>query len=130
MGHTASYSHRHSMGLMARPSNLDLLQCTLDLLVLKTLTWGRAHGYTVARWIQQLTDDVFQVGEGSLYAALHRLGERGLIESEWQRSENNRKAKFYNLTTAGRAQLRAESQTWSRFASAISKVLQVTEQPV
>jgi len=70
------------MGLMARPSNLDLLQGTLDLLVLKTLTWGRAHGYTVARWIQQLTDDVFQVGEGSLYAALHRLGERGLIESE------------------------------------------------
>jgi PadR family transcriptional regulator PadR len=117
------------MGLMARPSNLDLLQGTLDLLVLKTLTWGPAHGYTVARWIQQLTDDVFQVGEGSLYPALHRLEERGLIESEWQRSENNRKAKFYKLTTAGRAQLRAESHTWSRFASAIGKVLQATEQP-
>jgi PadR family transcriptional regulator PadR len=117
------------MGLMARPSNLDLLQGTLDLLVLKTLTWGPAHGYTVARWIQQLTDDVFQVGEGSLYPALHRLEERGLVESEWQRSENNRKAKFYKLTATGRAQLRAESQTWSRFASAIGKVLQATEQP-
>src|SRR5688572_16317103 len=88
-------SHRHSMGLMARPSNLDLLQGTLDLLVLKTLTWGPAHGYTVAYWIQQLTDDVLQVGEGSLYPALHRLEERGWVDSEWRRSENNRKAKFY-----------------------------------
>jgi transcriptional regulator len=114
---------------MARPSNLDLLQGTLDLLVLKTLTWGPAHGYTVASWIQQLTDDVFQVGEGSLYPALHRLEERGLVESEWRRSENNRKAKFYRLTAAGRARLRAESQTWTRFASAIAKVLQATEQP-
>ena len=117
------------MGLMARPSNLDLLQGTLDLLVLKTLTWGPAHGYTVASWIQQLTDDVLQVGEGSLYPALHRLEERGLVESEWRRSENNRKAKFYQLTAAGRARLRAESQTWTRFASAIRKVLQATEQP-
>src|SRR5687768_18167334 len=118
------------MGRMARPSNLDLLQGTLDLLVLKTLTWGPAHGYTVARWIQQLTDDVFQVGEGSLYPALHRLEERGLIESEWQRSENNRKAKFYKLTTAGRAQLRAESATWAKFSGAIAKVLQATTQPL
>ena len=117
------------MGLMARPSNLDLLQGTLDLLVLKTLTWGPAHGYTVASWIQQLTDDVLQVGEGSLYPALHRLEERGLVESEWRRSENNRKAKFYQLTAAGRAQLRAELQTWTRFASAIGKVLQATAQP-
>ena len=117
------------MGLMARPSNLDLLQGTLDLLVLKTLTWGPAHGYTVASWIQRLTDDVLQVGEGSLYPALHRLEERGLVESEWRRSENNRKAKFYQLTAAGRAQLRAASQTRTRFAAAIGKVLQATEQP-
>jgi len=108
---------------------LDLLQGTLDLLVLKTLSWGPAHGYTVARWIQQLTDDVLQVGEGSLYPALHRLAEQGWVESEWRRSENNRKAKFYRLTTAGRAQLRAESATWSRFATAIAKVLQASEQP-
>ena len=118
------------MGTMARPSNLDLLQGTLDLLVLKTLSWGPAHGYSVARWIQQLTDDVLQVGEGSLYPALHRLEERGWVESEWQRSENNRKAKFYKLTAAGRAQLRTESATWGRFASAIAKVLQAQAQPV
>jgi transcriptional regulator len=111
------------------PRPLDLLQGTLDLLVLKTLSWGPAHGYSVARWIQELTDDVLDVGEGSLYPALHRLEERGLVESEWRRSENNRKAKFYRLTTAGRAQLRAESATWSRFAGAIAKVLQASEQP-
>ena len=116
------------MGLMPRPP-LDLLQGTLDLLVLKTLSWGPAHGYSVARWIQQLTDDVLEVGEGSLYPALHRLEERGWVESDWRRSENNRKAKFYKLTTAGRAQLRAESATWSRFAGAIAKVLQASDQP-
>ena len=111
------------------PRPLDLLQGTLDLLVLKTLSWGPAHGYSVARWIQELTDDVLDVGEGSLYPALHRLEERGLVESEWRRSENNRKAKFYKLTTAGRAQLRAESASWSLFAGAIAKVLQASEQP-
>ena len=116
------------MGLMPR-TPLDLLQGTLDLLVLKTLSWGPAHGYSVARWIQQLTDDVLEVGEGSLYPALHRLEERGWVESDWRRSENNRKAKFYKLTTAGRAQLRAESATWSRFAGAIAKVLQASDQP-
>ena len=116
------------MGLMARPP-LDLLQGTLDLLVLKTLSWGPAHGYSVARWIQQLTNDVLQVGEGSLYPALHRLEEQGWVESEWRRSENNRKAKFYRLTTTGRAQLRAETATWSRFAGAIASVLQASEQP-
>ena len=116
------------MGQMPRPP-LDLLQGTLDLLVLKTLSWGPAHGYTVARWIQQLTDDVLAVGEGSLYPALHRLEERGWVDSEWRRSENNRKAKFYQLTTAGRTQLRTESATWSRFAGAIAKVLQASEQP-
>src|SRR5688500_16343064 len=116
------------MGQMPRPT-IDLLQGTLDLLVLKTLSWGPAHGYSVARWIQQLTNDVLQVGEGSLYPALHRLEERGWVESEWQRSENNRKAKFYKLTAAGRAQLRAESQTWTRFSLAIGKVLQASEQP-
>jgi transcriptional regulator len=116
------------MGQMPRPP-LDLLQGTLDLLVLKTLSWGPAHGYSVARWIQQLTDDVLQVGEGSLYPALHRLEEQGFIESEWRRSENNRKAKFYKLTTAGRAQLRAQSATWSEFSGAIAKVLRASEQP-
>ena len=108
---------------------LDLLQGTLDLLVLKTLSWGPAHGYSVARWIQELTEDVLQVGEGSLYPALHRLEEQGFVESEWRRSENNRKAKFYKLTVAGRAQLRAQSATWSQFAGAIAKVLRAPGQP-
>ena len=117
------------MGHMPRPANLDLLQGTLDLLVLKTLSWGPAHGYSVARWIQQLTDDVLTVGEGSLYPALHRLEERGWVESEWRRSENNRKAKFYKLTPKGRAQLRAESATWGQFALAVSKVMRASEQP-
>ena len=117
------------MGRMPRPANLDLLQGTLDLLVLKTLSWGPAHGYSVARWIQQLTDDVLTVGEGSLYPALHRLEERGWVESEWRRSENNRKAKFYKLTPQGRAQLRSESASWNQFALAIQKVLRASEQP-
>ena len=112
----------------AQPT-LDLLQGTLDLLVLKTLSWGPAHGYSVARWIQQLTGDVLRVGEGSLYPALHRLEERGWVESEWRLSENNRKAKFYRLTTAGRAQLRAETDSWATFVGAVAKVLQATGQP-
>ncbi len=114
---------------MVRRPNLDLLQGTLDLLVLKTLSWGPAHGYSVARFIQQLTDDMLQVGEGSLYPALHRLEERGWVDSSWHLSENNRRAKFYKLTGAGRAQLRAESQTWTRFTVAVGKVLQAAERP-
>jgi transcriptional regulator len=115
--------------LVARSTSLDLLQGTLDLLVLKTLSWGPAHGYAIARWIQQLTGEVLVVGEGSLYPALHRLEERGWIESEWRLSENNRRAKFYRLTTAGRQQLRTESATWDRFVDAVGKVLQASGQP-
>ena len=102
---------------------LDLLQGTLDLLVLKTLSWGPAHGYTVARWIQQLTDDVLQVGEGSLYPALHRLEEQGWVESEWRRSENNRKAKFYSLTPRGERQLTAEATKWARVTTLVGRFL-------
>jgi PadR family transcriptional regulator, regulatory protein PadR len=111
-------------------SPLDLLQGTLDLLILKTLSWGPAHGYAVARWIQQLTGKVLTVGEGSLYPALHRLEERGWIESEWQLSEHNRRAKFYHLTAQGRQQLRAETATWGKFVDAVGKVLNATGQPV
>jgi len=105
---------------------VDLLQGTLDVLVLKTLTWGPMHGYAIARWIQHVTDDVLQIEEGSLYPALHRAERKGWIESEWGTSENNRRAKFYKLTTDGRRQLRAESATWSVFATAVSKVLTAT----
>src|SRR5919197_3535495 len=108
---------------------LDLLQGTLDLLILKTLSWGPAHGYAVARWIDQLTGEVLQVGEGSLYPALHRLEERGWVESEWRLSEHNRRAKFYRLTPKGRQQLRAETAMWSQFVDAVGRVLRATEQP-
>lgn len=108
---------------------LDLLQGTLDLLILKTLAWGPAHGYAIARWIQQLTGQVLTVGEGSLYPALHRLEERGAITSEWRLTEHNRRAKFYKLTTTGRQQLRAETAMWTQFVDAVGKVLRATEQP-
>jgi PadR family transcriptional regulator PadR len=103
---------------------LELLQGTLDLLVLKTLTWGPMHGYSVARQIRERSDNVFLVEEGALYPALHRLERAGWIESEWGMSENNRKAKFYQLTTRGRAQLRTELSTWQRYTKAVAGVLQ------
>src|SRR5829696_2109910 len=93
-------------------SALGLLQGTLDLLILKTLSWGPAHGYAIARWIEQLTGNALQIGEGSLYPSLHRLEERGWVTSDWQLSENNRRAKVYTLTTVGRQQLRAEQKEW------------------
>ena len=112
---------------MARP--LDLLQGTLDLMILKAVSWRPMHGYAIARWIQQITDDVLRVEEGSLYPALHRLEERGHIVADWGLSENNRRAKYYALTTRGRAQLRAEASTWARFAEAVCKVVDATVQP-
>ena len=107
----------------------DLLQGTLDVLILKTLSWGPRHGYAVARGLQQLTDDVLQIEEGSLYPALHRMERRGWVESEWGLSENNRRAKYYRLTPGGRKQLRTESSTWSVFSQAVSKVLNATAAP-
>ena len=109
--------------------SVELLQGTLDLLILKTLSWGAAHGYAVARWIQDATDDVLRIEEGSLYPALHRLEKRGWIASEWGLSENNRRAKYYRLTTRGRQQLRAESSTWAVFSGAVSKLLASTDRP-
>ena len=105
--------------------NLELLQGTLDVLVLKTLSWGPRHGYAIARWIRDTTDDLLRIEEGALYPALHRMEKRGWIESEWGLSENNRRAKYYQLTTKGRRQLRAEAATWARYSAAVSKVLAV-----
>jgi len=116
-----------SDGYMARP--VDLLQGTLDLLILKTLSWGPAHGYAVARWIEQLTGEVLSVGEGSLYPALHRLEERDWVSSEWQLSVTKRRTKVYRLTTDGRAQLRSETSSWTDFVAAMNKVLRAQEQP-
>ena len=107
------------------PASLDLLQGTLDVLVLKTLTWGPRHGYAVARWIAETTDERLVVEEGALYTALHRLEKRGLVESEWGLSENNRRAKFYQLTREGRAALRAETARWTAYAEAVSKALRI-----
>jgi PadR family transcriptional regulator, regulatory protein PadR len=111
---------------MGKPmaSPLDLLQGTLDLLVLRTLTWGPMHGYTVARVIKERSKNVFLIEEGALYPALHRLERKGWIESEWGLSENNRKAKFYQLTPRGRAALRAELAEWDRYTKAVAGVLQ------
>jgi transcriptional regulator len=106
--------------------DLDLLQGTLDVLVLKTLSWGPRHGYAVARWIAETTDDALAVEEGALYTALHRLEKRGLVESEWGLSENNRRAKYYQLTSDGRAALRAQTARWTRYADAVFKVLHTT----
>jgi len=105
--------------------SLELLQGTLDVLILKTLSWGPRHGYAVARWLHDTSDDALRVEEGALYPALHRMERQGWIESEWGLSENNRRAKFYQLTPAGRQQLRSKATLWSRYAAAVTKVLAV-----
>jgi transcriptional regulator len=108
---------------------VDLLQGTLDMLVLKALTWGPMHGYSVLAWLRDTTDGDLRIEDAALYPALHRMEARGLIESEWGLSENNRKAKFYRLTTRGRRELRSEAATWSRYVSVIAKVMAAAEQP-
>ncbi|TWT73842.1 lineage-specific thermal regulator protein [Posidoniimonas polymericola] len=111
---------------MAKPDTkrrADLLQGTLDMLILKTLTAGQMHGYAIARSIQQSSQDALVVEEGSLYPALHRMARRGLIEHEWGLSESNRRAKYYKLTGAGRKQLKADTERWSSFSAAIGLIL-------
>lgn len=108
---------------MAR-SNLDVLRGTLDLLILKAVSWGPIHGYDIARWIEQSADDVLRVEEGTLYPALHRLEARGWLRATWGSSDSNRRAKFYSLTPAGRAQLRSEQRNFTRFAKAVFAALE------
>jgi PadR family transcriptional regulator len=105
-------------------SQIDLLQGTLDLLILKTLALEPMHGWGIAQRIQQISKDVLQVGQGSLYPALHRLEQRGWIDAEWRMSDNNRRAKFYSLTRAGRNQLEKELGEWEQISAAIALVLQ------
>ena len=107
-------------------TQMDLLQGTLDLLVLKTLRAGPTHGWDIALRIQQVSRDVLRVGQGSLYPALHRLEAQGWISSEWGASDNNRRAKFYRLTAAGRKQLAAETESWERFTGAVVLILKTT----
>ena len=101
----------------------SLLQGTLDVLILKALIFRAQHGYAVARWIRETTDGTLSVEDGALYAALHRMEQRSWIESEWGLSDNNRRAKYYRLTAQGRKQLQAETQSWTRYAEAVFKVL-------
>ncbi|MEP6691600.1 MAG: PadR family transcriptional regulator [Gemmatimonadaceae bacterium] len=104
-------------------STVEVLRGTLDLLILKAVSWGPTHGYGVARWIEHATSDVLRIEEGSLYPALHRLETREWIGAHWGVSANNRRAKFYTLTPRGRAQLRRETVTWTRFAHAVFTAL-------
>ena len=108
-------------------ADLELLQGTLDVLVLKTLTWGPRHGYAVARWIKETSDGTLAVEDRALYVALHRLEERGLISAEWGLSENNRKAKFYELTAAGRRALRSKAADFTEYVDAVFKILRAAE---
>lgn len=105
------------------PDTTELLQGTLDLLILKTLALGPMHGWGVSQRIQQISQDVLRVTQGSLYPALHRLEVRRLVASEMGISENNRQARFYRLTTAGRTRLAAETETWGRLSLAVSRIL-------
>ena len=104
-------------------ARLDLLQGTLDLLILRTLVFGAAHGHAIAQHIRSISDEVLHVETGSLYPALHRLEGQGLISAEWANSEKGKRAKYYNLTKAGRARLVAEQSRWDRFVTAMGKVL-------
>jgi transcriptional regulator len=108
---------------MAKPKS-DLLQGTLDLLVLKTLELEPMHGWGISQRIQQMSQDVLQVQQGSLYPALHRLEQRGWIDAEWGDSDNNRKAKFYRLTRAGRKQLEVETSNWVRLSAAVRQIVE------
>lgn len=105
------------------PPSTDLLQGTLDLLILKTIALEPMHGWGIAQRIQQVSEEALQVGQGSLYPALHRLEYKGWIQADWGASENNRKARFYSLTTRGKKQLEAELENWDRLTTAISLVL-------
>ncbi len=116
-------SHRISTGETVSKIQLDLLRGTLDMLVLKAVEQKTMHGYDIARVIEVATDDVLRVEEGSLYPALHRMERRGWIAASWGRSDNNRRAKFYDLTDAGRDQLRVESAHWTRYTDAVAAMM-------
>ncbi|HEY9228638.1 MAG TPA: PadR family transcriptional regulator [Gemmatimonadaceae bacterium] len=107
-------------------SKSPLLQGTLDLLVLKTLSWGPRHGYAIARRIEEVTDDALRIEEGSLYPSLYRMEKRGWIQAAWGKSEIGQRIKIYSLTPAGRAQLRAESAQWTNFTTAVAKLMGTT----
>ena len=104
----------------------DLLQGTLDMLILKTLALGPMHGWGISQRIQQVSQDVLVINQGSLYPALYRLEQQALIKSEWDKSDNNRQAKYYELTRKGRKQLTEETESWERLSAAVDRILQTT----
>jgi PadR family transcriptional regulator, regulatory protein PadR len=116
------HSHKTLMGDTQKQG--DLVQGTLDMLVLKSLLSGSKHGYAVAEWIAQTSEEILRVEEGALYPALHRLELRGLLSAEWGTSDNNRRAKYYALTEAGRKRLTEETEYWRRMSGAVARVLQ------
>ncbi len=111
-------------------AKLEFLRGTLDALILKALVWGPLHGYAITNLIRRQSDDALLLEEGTLYPALWRLENKGLLEAEWGLSNNNRKAKFYRLTPDGRRQLRREVATWEAYAAAVAKVLEATQPPL
>lgn len=112
------------------PTPVDVLQGTLDILILKALSWGSQHGHGVARIIRDSTSGTLEVTDGSLYVALHRLEERELVESEWGLSDKGKRARFYKLTPTGRRQLKTETAKWQRYVESVARLLTATAQPV
>ena len=110
-------------------ATLDVLRGTLDVLILKALSWGPQHGYAITRWIRERTDQAMLIEEGALYPALYRLEARELVEGSWGTSENNRRARFYKLTPAGRRRLRSDAETWNRYATAVGQILGASSGP-
>ncbi|HVT40946.1 MAG TPA: PadR family transcriptional regulator [Gemmatimonadaceae bacterium] len=108
--------------MAAKP--MDLMQGTLDVLILRTLAWNAMHGYAVSRWIRERTDGTLEIEDAPLYKALHRLEHTGCVDAEWGLSENNRRARYYSLTARGRKQLKAEESAWRRYAAAVFEVLE------
>jgi PadR family transcriptional regulator, regulatory protein PadR len=104
-------------------ASTEFLHGTLDVLILKTLSWGPRHGYAIARWLESGSGDTLQIEDGSLYPALYRLERKGLIEAEWGLTETKRRAKFYRLSRAGREQLRRQTAEWAEFSAAVSRIL-------
>jgi PadR family transcriptional regulator PadR len=109
--------------------DIDLIQGTLNVLILKTLSWGPTNGYAIAQWVRETTTGEIELEEGALYPALHRMEHRGWISSEWGLSKNNRRAKFYRLTPLGRRMLRARTESWGRLVGAVGKVLTAETRP-
>jgi PadR family transcriptional regulator PadR len=112
-----------------KKASLDVVRGTLDVLILRALSWGPQHGYAVSQWIREQTDEELLVEEGALYPALYRMEAKGWITAEWGASENNRRAKFYALTPEGRKHLKQELATWERYTLAVSRVLSATTGP-